>query len=134
MDFIDTNIVVYANDSSDTTKQQVALDLIMAAMRSGTAVISTQVMQEYAVTASSKLDQALPVVMHQLHLLETLKVVVVTPGLVRRALEISALYVISYWDSLIVAAAESAGCSRIISEDLNSGQSYCGMPCMNPFA
>ena len=71
--------------------------------------------------------------MHQLHLLETLKVVLVTPDLGRRALEIGTLYTISYWDSLIIAAAESTGCGRVITEDLNHGQSYCGMTSVNPF-
>ncbi len=97
-------------------------------------VISTQVMQEYAVNALDKLKQALPMVMHQLHLLESLETVVIKPASVRRALEIFGIYGISYWDVLIVAAAEQAGYGRILSEDLNTGQFYCGIECVNPFA
>jgi len=133
-DFLDTNIIVYANDQADGRKQAGAIELVAKGMRKGTAVISTQVMQEYAVNAAWKLKQALPVVMHQLRLLEFLQVVTISPDLVRRALEVSGLYGISYWDALIAAAAEHSGCGRILSEDLNPGQFYCGIECVNPFS
>jgi predicted nucleic acid-binding protein len=131
--FMDTNIIIYANDGADPRKQELAIDIVTGSIRDGLGVISTQVMQEYAVNAIGKLRQALPVVMHQLHLLETLETVLLKPALVRRALEICGIYRISYWDALIVAAAEHAGCSRILSEDLNAGQFYCGIECVNPF-
>jgi predicted nucleic acid-binding protein len=131
--FLDSNIIVYANDAANEQKQEIAINLIQKHMRDGSGVISTQVMQEYAVNAIQKLGQAVPVVMHQLHLLESLTVVVIKPELVRRGLEIKTLYGLSYWDSLIIAAAESAGCNHVLSEDLNSGQAYCGMKCINPF-
>lgn len=131
--FLDSNIIVYANDAADEQKQEIAINLIQKHMREGSGVISTQVMQEYAVNAIQKLSQKVPVVMHQLHLLESLSVVVIKPELVRRGLEIKTLYSLSYWDSLIIAAAESAGCNQVLSEDLNSGQVYCGMKSINPF-
>ena len=53
--------------------------------------------------------------------------------LVRRAIETHKEYGITYWDSLIVAAAERADCTRIVSEDLNSGQSYHGITVVDPF-
>jgi len=133
-DFIDTNVIIYANDSADGRKQSLAIDIVSARIRDGLGVISTQVMQEYAVNALGKLGQAMPVIMHQLHLLETFETVLLKPPLVRRALELTGIYRISYWDALIVAAAEHAGCARILSEDLNPGQFYCGMECVNPFA
>jgi len=132
--FIDTNIVIYANDAADVQKQNQAIDIVTGHLRDGLGVISTQVMQEYSVNALGKLKQALPVVMHQLHLLESLETVTIKPALVRRALEIYGIYGISYWDALIIAAAEQSGCTRILSEDLNAGQFYCGIECVNPFA
>lgn len=51
----------------------------------------------------------------------------------RRAISTHKQYRVSYWDSLIIAAAEKAGCTRIISEDLNLGQSYHGIVVVNPF-
>jgi predicted nucleic acid-binding protein len=131
--FLDTNIIVYANDSADPEKQGKALELIQSHMRSGSGVISTQVLQEYTANALQKLGQAVPVIMHQLHLLESFRVIHMTPELVRRSLEIKNLYGLNYWDSLIIAAAESVGCDHILSEDLNPSQSYCGMTCINPF-
>ncbi len=132
--FIDTNIILYANDAADELKQSQAIDVVTGHLRDGLGVISTQVMQEYAVNAVGKLSQAIPVVMHQLHFLEALQTVIINPALVRRALEIHGVYGISYWDALIIAAAEQAGCTRILSEDLNAGQFYCGIECINPFA
>jgi len=132
-DFLDTNILVYANDAADLRKQEVALDCVHTHIRDGTGVVSTQVMQEYAVNGIRKLRQAIPVVMHQLHLIESLHVVTINPNLVRRGLEIKSMYGLDYWDSLIIAAAESAGCDRLLSEDFNTGQFYCGIRTLNPF-
>jgi predicted nucleic acid-binding protein len=131
--FIDTNIIIYANDAADSRKQDIAIDIVSGHIRDGLGVISTQVMQEYAVNALGKLKQTLPVVMHQLHLLESLETVLLKPVLVRRALEICGIYGISYWDALILTAAEQSGCSRILSEDLGAEQFYCGIECVNPF-
>jgi predicted nucleic acid-binding protein len=131
--FLDTNILVYANDSGNARKQEIALDCVYTHIREGTGVVSTQVMQEYAVNGIQKLKQAIPVVMHQLHLIETLQVVIIQPHLVRRGVEIQGMYGLSYWDSLIIAAAESAGCDCLLSEDFNVGQFYCGIPTQNPF-
>ncbi len=132
--FLDTNILVYANDSSDARKQEIALDCVYTHIRDGSGVVSTQVMQEYAVNGIQKLKQAVPVVMHQLHLIESLQVVIIQPHLVRRGVEIQGMYGLSYWDSLIIAATESADCDCLPSEDFNEGQFYCGIPTQNPFA
>jgi predicted nucleic acid-binding protein len=133
LDFFDSNVVVYANDGRDSAKQKRALNLIGAAIRSGNGVISTQVLQEYANVALGKLGQRQDVVLRQLVLLERLQVVAQTPVLVRRAVELHGLYGITFWDAAIVAAAESRGCDRILSEDLNAGQFYGGVVVANPF-
>ena len=72
--------------------------------------------------------------MRQLALMECLQVVPQTPVLVRRAVELHGLYGIAFWDAAIVAAAESRGCERILSEDLNAGQMYGGVRVANPFS
>lgn len=133
-DFIDTNVIVYANDTRDAIKQQRAVALIADALRSGNGVVSTQVLQEYASVALAKLGQRQDVVLRQLALLERLQVVPQTPALVRRAVELRSLYGIAFWDAAIVAAAEHGGCDRILSEDLNAGQFYGGVVVANPFA
>ena len=132
MDFIDTNLIVYANDQRDARKQERALDVIQSALRNRTGVVSIQVLQEYANTALNKLHQAKPVVLRQLALLERLIVVRPDPGMVRRAVELTSLFALSFWDASILAAAESAGCTRLLSEDLNAGQAYGSVLVKNP--
>ena len=53
--------------------------------------------------------------------------------MVRHAIETSQRYAIAYWDALIIAAAERAGCTRVFTEDLNDGQTYHGVVAINPF-
>jgi predicted nucleic acid-binding protein len=104
------------------------------ALRSGTGVISTQVLQEYANVALGQLAQRQDVVLRQLAILERLVIVPQTPALVRRAVELRTLYGISFWDASIVSAAESSECREMISEDLNAGQFYGRAVVVNPFA
>ena len=68
-----------------------------------------------------------------IHRVVVLPVVELVWALVQRAIDTHKQYGITYWDSLIVAAAERAGCTRIISEDLNPGQSYYGIAVVDPF-
>ena len=58
----------------------------------------------------------------------------VSPLLVQEAVDCSILNQLAFWDSLILAAAASAGCSAVYSEDLNPGQSILGMKVQNPLA
>ena len=131
--FIDTNIVVCANDKRDSVKQKIAVDLISTLMDSGQGVISTQVLQEYAVTALQKLHQRPDAVIRTIAILEQLEVVQQNPEMIRKAVELKTLYQISFWDACIVSNAVAAGCSTIISEDLNTGQFYSGVAVINPF-
>jgi len=131
--FIDTNIIVYANDARDKEKQAIALNVITEYMKTGMGVISTQVLQEYVHVALNKLHQRQDVILRQLVLLEELNVVQQSPALIRRAVEIKAAYQISFWDACIIAAAEYAKCSVILSEDMNAGQFYSGIAMQNPF-
>jgi len=131
--FIDTNIVVYANDKRDPVKQKTAVNLIAALMDSGGGVISTQVLQEYAVTALQKLHQRPDAVIRTVAILEQLEVIQQNPEMIRKAVELKTLYQISFWDACIVSNAVAAGCSNIISEDLNTGQFYSGVAVINPF-
>ena len=73
--FLDTDMIVYANDARDAQKQARAMGLVTATMREGTGVISSQVMQEYAVVASGKLRQDPDTVLRQLLLLESFEVI-----------------------------------------------------------
>jgi len=134
MDFIDTNILIYANDSRDKKKQKTCVEIVSVALRSRQGTISTQVLSEYANVALTKLKQPPKVIRRQIELLSTLPLIAQTPQLIIRAVEIKELYGLSFWDASIVAAAESGRCDRILSEDMNDGQIYCGMKMTNPLA
>ncbi len=132
--FLDTNVIIYANDSRNQDKQDQAIQLVTRLMQDNTGVIATQVMQEYAHVALNKLAQRQDVVIRQLFILESFLVIGQSPELTRRAIEIRSAYRISFWDACIISAAEKAQCETIYSEDLNAGQFYSGIIVVNPFA
>jgi predicted nucleic acid-binding protein len=102
-------------------------------MSNGCGVISSQVMQEYASVALTKLKQRSDIVMRQLVLLESFEVVSLLPALIRRSVEIRATFQISFWDACIISAAEYAKCDAVYSEDFTSGRFYSGIIIKNPF-
>ena len=133
-DFLDTNILVYAYDISDPAKQRVAQDLVRKAVGGG-LVISTQVLAEFAATLLHKLSPA-PSSQDVIALLDALAPIRLIPPdheIVRRAVEAKSAYGLHFYDGMIVAAAERAGCERIWSEDFNPGQKYFGIAVANPF-
>jgi len=102
----------------------------------GKFVISVQVLSEFT---STLLHKASPVatpsaVTDILDKLSPIRLVVSDREIVRRAVEARAAYGIHFYDGMIVAAAERAGCKRILSEDFNAGQEYFGVAVANPFA
>ena len=103
---------------------------------SGKTVISAQVLAEFAATMLHKVTPAATeaAVMTALDALSNLRLVAPDSELVRRAVEARAAYGIHFYDGLIVAAAERAGCQRILSEDFNAGQEYFGVTVVNPFS
>jgi predicted nucleic acid-binding protein len=134
-DFLDTNVLVYAYDRADRSKQRVARKLVETALN-GTAWISVQVLAELSVTLLHKASP--PLRPEQLgailDAIAPISLVIPDREMVRRAVEARAEYGIHFYDGMIVAAAERAGCVRIRSEDLNPGQAYFGIRVENPFA
>jgi predicted nucleic acid-binding protein len=133
-DFLDSNVLVYAYDVSDSRKQHLAQDLVRKAI-AGESVLSTQVLAEFAATLLNKLSPAVPPddVLVILNALGPIRLVAPDGDIVRRAVEARASYGLHFYDGMIVAAAERAGCGRIWSEDLNAGQRYFGVSVANPF-
>ena len=130
--FIDTNIIIYANDKRDMARQKKAIDIIKSLMKNRNGTISTQVLQEYAFVALNKLKQSQDIVLRQLKLLESFEVINQSADQIRRAVEIKHLYNIGFWDACIISNAEYAHCIEIYSEDLNTGQFYSGIQINNP--
>lgn len=129
--FADTNIWVYTFDRADPDKRRKAA----AALAAEPIVVSTQVMSEFFVVVTRKLAtplspaaaRAVVADMARLH------VVAVDAALVDAAIEASSAWAVSYWDALIVRAAESAGCDRLLTEDLVHGTRYGSVVAQDPF-
>ena len=132
--FVDTNVIVYSQDKRDPRKQTIAANTVADLLKSQSGVISTQVLQEYAYTALATLNQREDVVVRNLNILEGFEVVRQSPIMIRRAVELSRLYSISFWDGCIICNAEFAGCTTLLSEDLNPGRFYSGIRIVNPFS
>jgi len=134
--FLDTNVLVYANDGSAARKQEAAMRLITDGIRSGRAVISTQVLSEFWVTVTQKLQVPLDRQTAEMELerFRALRVMGVEYGTVRAAVHLQKRHQLSFWDALILAAAQLAGCARLYSEDMNAGQEYDGLMVANPFS
>ncbi len=134
-DFLDTNVFVYAYDHSHPAKQAVAQELVRKAMM-GEVLTSTQVLAEFAATLLHKLNPPMPA-SHLISILETLapiRTILADREIVCRAVQARDRYGVHFYDGMILAAAERAGCSRIWSEDLNPKQKYFGVVVQNPFA
>lgn len=125
--------MVYANDASDPRKQVRAIELVRRLIETGNGVISSQVLMEYAAVATGKLGQPREAVTRQMYNLERLEVVLVNPTLIRNGMDQAAVLPISFWDSVIISAAQSARCDCIWSEDLSDGRFYAGVEIRNPF-
>ena len=131
--FVDTNVVVYAFDQADPAKQHIAIGVLEGKER---LVVSSQVLLESWSVLTRKLADPLEEnqaseIIDQLY---TLPVVSTDPQLVQQAIQTSLRFEIAIWDALIVEAARSAGCHRVLSEDLQAGQDFDGVVIENPFA
>jgi predicted nucleic acid-binding protein len=132
--FVDTNILVYAHDRSAGVKHSQARQLVEDLWNSGLGVLSTQVLQELCVSVRRKASRPLSIEQARRLVEDYLswEVVVNTPASVVQALELEARCKISFWDALIVHAAESSGVGILYSEDLATGQSYGSVRVVNP--
>jgi predicted nucleic acid-binding protein len=132
--FIDTNILIYAEVSDSPVKKEVALALLKQHFLETTGVLSTQVLQEYCNVAVKKLKLPMQHIREQLDLYEQFEVIQVTPTIIRLGLDLHQTRSISFYDALILGSAQIAGCSTVLSEDMNAGEMVAGVRIENPFA
>lgn len=132
--FVDTNILVYAHDRSAGIKHDKACLLLEQLWDSGEGVLSTQVLQELCVSLRRKISSPLPI--HEVRALmrdySAWEIVTNDSGSILQALEIEERYKVSFWDALIIQAAESSGATILFSEDLTDGQDYKTVRVVNP--
>jgi predicted nucleic acid-binding protein len=133
--FLDTNVLVYTFDAGAPDKRQRALALFSECAAEGTLLLSVQVLQEFYVTVTRKLDKPLDAAVARavVNDLTAFPVVPTDVPMVRAAIRTHQDAAISFWDALIVEAARSGGASRLYSEDLQDGRDFGGLQVINPF-
>ena len=132
--FLDTNILVYADDADAGPRRAKAQELVVGALANGDAVISTQVLQEYFAVATRKLGIPAEAAQRKVEVLAALVAVTTDADHIIESIKLHRLYSLSFWDALIVHAARRAGCDRLLTEDLQPGQRIEGVHIVNPFA
>jgi len=132
--FLDTNILVYAHEPGTGIKHERARAIIEKLWETGGGILSTQVLQELCVSLHRKMARPWTVDETRSLILNYMEwqIVVNTPDSVVEALAIEARYQISFWDALIIHAAESSGAEILYSEDLSDGQIYGSVRVVNP--
>ena len=131
--FVDTNVLVYAFDTAEPAKRAIALELLGSDLQ---LVVSTQVLGEFFVAVTRKLATPLPVERAKEAISELVRIptVLVDATLVLAAVDTAHAHQLSYWDAQIVEAAATAGCERLLTEDLADGATLRGVRIENPFA
>jgi len=134
--FVDTNIFVYARDLSEPEKQLRALRWLKWLWAEEQGRISYQVLQEYYITVTRKLDPGMPVraAREDVRALLVWRPVVIDAVVFDNAWAAQDRYRISWWDALIVAAAQVASCGFLLSEDLQADQLLGDVRIVNPFS
>jgi predicted nucleic acid-binding protein len=131
--FFDTNVLVYADDKAAPAKQRRALGLVTEHRREGTGVVSLQVLQEYFVTITRKLHVDAGIARRKVELLAEFDVATPDVADIVAAIDLHRLHGFSFWDALILRSAKQAGCSVLLSEDLQQQREVDGVRIVNPF-
>ena len=132
--FVDTNVLIYLFDDDSPGKKARAQALLDE--EKDRIVLSTQVLGEFYVNVTRKLEEPLfpDAAAQAVEDFSRLEVQSITPELVLAAVRRSRSSLLSYWDSLIVETARSAGAEFLFTEDLQHGQEIDGLRIVNPFA
>lgn len=131
--FVDTNILVYADDSAYPVKRERAQELIRELLREGTGWLSLQVLQEYFSAATRKLGIDPEIARRRVELYSRMDVALLGPADLLGAIDLHRLHRFSIWDALILRAALISGCRRLYTEDLQPGFRIERLEIVNPF-
>jgi predicted nucleic acid-binding protein len=132
--FLDTNVLLYADDADAGEKTGIARELIRRCLLERSGVLSTQILQEYYVNARRKLGMDGASARARVEIYLGFQVVTVTPALILAAVDLHRLDTVSFWDALVIRTAEQAGCETLWSEDLQAGRRFGSVRVVNPFA
>jgi predicted nucleic acid-binding protein len=133
--FVDTNVLLYAHDRSETRRQPLAQTLLEGLWTSRTGSLSTQVLLEFHVVATRKLDPPMSrrAAREIVALYAAWPLVQVYLSLILTASQLEERHKLSFWDALVVEAARRAGATRLVTEDLQGGRQIGGVLIENPF-
>ena len=131
---LDTNLLVYADSADEPVKQRLAIDLIKQHRAARTAVLSTQVLQEFVNVALRKLRLPPALIRARLGFYAGFEMVSATAELMTGALDLHVLHSFSFYDALILQAAIASGCQQLLSEDMQHGATFGGVRIVNPFS
>lgn len=131
--FIDTNILLYCDDSADPAKQKTALELVLHHKRQRTGVVSLQVLQEYFVNSTRKLGIDPALARQKVEVYSRFHVVEPSVSDILAAIDFYRLHNFSFWDALVIQSARQSGCSVLLTEDMQHDKSIDGMRIVNPF-
>lgn len=133
--FVDTNVLVYARDTTEPDKQERAAAWIERLWRRQTGRLSVQILQEYYVTVTDKLDPGLDAerARADVRALQAWQPLAIDADVLELAWSIQDRYGLSWWDAQVVAAAGRSGCALLLSEDLQHGQQIAGIEVVCPF-
>lgn len=132
--FVDTNILMYAHDTSAGEKHERAKAVVEELWRDRTGVVSTQVLQELAVNLRRKAGRPLDVKATREIVSDYLTWQVIVNGgeSILEAMDLESRYQISFWDAMVIQAAQLSGADVLYSEDLSDGQKYGTVQVINP--
>jgi predicted nucleic acid-binding protein len=131
--FVDSNVLVYADDHSAGLKRDRARALIRELMLTRTGVLSLQVLQEYFSVSTKKLGLPAEAARRRVALVSRLDVVILGVQDVLGAIDLHRLHGFSIWDALVIRAGLNAGCRVLYTEDLQDGRRIDGLEVVNPF-
>lgn len=133
--FLDTNVLIYAHDTSAGRKYEIARETVLDLWNRGQGLLSTQVLQEFFFSVTRKIPRPLEVRVAREIVEDLLKweVVVNSGDSILAAIEIHSRYKYSFWDALIIQAAIQGGAILLLSEDLSDGQTIQRVKIKNPF-
>jgi len=133
--FVDTNVLVYVRDAGEPVKQRCAAAWLEYLWREQLGRTSIQVLSEYYVTVTRKLAPGLPQedAWDDVQSLLTWSPHPVDESLLGRGRDIERRHELSWWDSLIIGAAQLQGCPLLLTEDLQDGGVYGSVKVRSPF-
>ena len=133
--FIDTNVLLYSRDASKLEKQAQAAEWVSHLWKSGTGRLSMQVISEYYAVVTGKIKPGMEAARAREDIVDlfTWQPLPLTPDLITEAWLTQDFYHLSWWDALIVSAAQVLQCTYLLSEDFQDNQDFRGLRVINPF-